>query len=55
MKKYLVTVKNGRYAGRKGYCLNNKPNEIGCIMWYSEEGKFPYRAVLHFSDIQLEG
>lgn len=54
MKKFFVTVVNGQYAGRKGYVLVNQPNEVGCIMWYSQEGEFPYRSVLNFTDIEID-
>ena len=54
MKKYLATVVKGQYAGRKGYVLANQPNEIGCVMWYSQKGEYPYRSTLKFSDLKIE-
>lgn len=53
MMKYKAVCVNGNFKGREGYTLTKKANELGIIMWYSKEGKYPYRSALLVEDIKF--
>jgi len=54
-EKVLVQVMDGEYAGRKGYYYKGSAirTKTGtCVMWYSEEGKSPYRSAVLLKNLQ---
>jgi hypothetical protein len=54
MDKTYVKLIAGQYKGRKGYVEQTKATKVfRTVMFYSKEGEFPYRTVVHLTDCEV--
>lgn len=54
MNRTYVKLTTGQYEGRKGYVEETKATKVfGTVMFYSKEGEFPYRTVVHPTDYEV--
>lgn len=51
-KMYPIQVISGKYEGRLGYTFDKTPNKWGNVMFYSYEGKYPYRVCLESKNVK---
>lgn len=54
MNKTYAEVMVGQYKGRKGYIEETKATKVfNTVVFYSKEGKYPYRTVIRNTDFKL--
>lgn len=51
-QKYPVKIIKGKYKGMLGWTPNEKPNKLGNIMFYSNQGFYPYRVCVNKEDFE---
>ena len=51
-KKYAVKIISGKYKGMIGWTPYEKPNKWGNIMFYSNQGSYPYRICVGKEDFE---
>lgn len=52
MKINCKIVSGDFYVGRRGF-IKTPPNELGLVMFYTEEGCNPYRVCVCYSDLEV--
>jgi hypothetical protein len=51
-KKYAVKIISGKYKGMIGWTPYEKPNAYGNIMFYSNQGSYPYRVCISKTEFE---
>ena len=51
-KKYAVKIISGKYKGMIGWTPFEKPNAYGNIMFYSDQGSYPYRVCVSKTEVE---
>ena len=51
-KKFAVKIVGGKYKGMMGWTPQEQPNAYGNIMFYSEQGSYPYRVCVSKTEFE---
>ena len=51
-KRYPVRIIRGKYKNMTGWTPYEKPNAYGNIMFYSDQGSYPYRVCVSKTEFE---